>query len=117
MEMAPKLRDGELLWEEVLENDVERSTGDAEEVASHGLVVGDDGTALLPNFFLALRWTMPYGMVKSLRRLEGIVAARCAWVLVGVRWGSGSKSSGACRVLRAAVKFCCGQKTRSCCSS
>ena len=47
----------------------------------------------------------------------GMVAARCSWMLVEVRWGSGSKSSGACQVLRAPVKYCLGQNTRSCCSS
>ena len=51
MEMAPKLWDGELprmLWEEVFENDVERSAGDAEKVARHGVVVRDDGSSFAP---------------------------------------------------------------------
>ena len=121
MEMAPKLWDGELprmLWEEVFENDVERSAGDAEKVARHGVVVRDDGTALLP-LFLGFEmddaiWNgeifakSPFVLE---RRLEGMVAVRCSWMLAGVRWGSGSKSSGACQVLRAPVKYCCGQKT------
>ena len=44
-----------------MEDDVERPTGDAKEVAGHGVVVGNDGAALLPLFlgFLALRWTTP----------------------------------------------------------
>ena len=42
MKVTPKLWNGELsrvLWEEVLENDVECPAGDAKEVAGHGLVV------------------------------------------------------------------------------
>ena len=42
MEVTPELWDRELsrvLWEEVLENDVESPTGDAEEVACHRLII------------------------------------------------------------------------------
>ena len=51
--MTPKLWNGELsrvLREEVLEDDVERPTGDAKEVAGHGAVKGNDGATFLPLF-------------------------------------------------------------------
>ena len=53
---------------------------------------------------------MAYGIAKSLqkphlyleRRPGGMVAVRCSWMLLGVRWGSGSKIF---HVLRAPMKY------------
>ena len=53
MEVGPQLWDGELTWvlgEESLEDDVEGSASDAEEVASKGLEVRDDCAAFRPLF-------------------------------------------------------------------
>ena len=41
-----------MLWVKVLENDVQCSASDAEKVACEGVVVGDDGSAFMPLFFL-----------------------------------------------------------------
>ena len=56
---------------------------------------------------------MLYGIVKSFlnphsyreRRLAGMVAERWSWMFDELRCGRGSKSSGACHVLSAPVKY------------
>ena len=53
--MAPELWDGKLawmLWIEVLENDVQGTASDAQEVAAEGVEIGDDGAAFLPVLLL-----------------------------------------------------------------
>ena len=55
MEMVPELGSGQLSWVlgvGVLEDDVECSAGDAEQVAAEGAEIGDNGATFLPLFLL-----------------------------------------------------------------
>ena len=55
MKVGPQLWNGKLAWmlgEEVLQDDVEGSAGNAEKIAAQGLKVRDNGAAFSPLFLL-----------------------------------------------------------------